>query len=278
MSGKPLRSQALDLVGKNWSNASQTREKNLGNINRFCDMLEAKYGLESIHNLKAKHIDGVFEELRENRMSPSTIAGYATAARMIAEGIGKANIVPRSNAELGGSRAGHRLCPGVVNHETLQVVRDSVAKAQVWMGHAADMARDFGLRMQGATSKFSLVHKDGQDFLRVKEKGALVRHVPFENQRQVETARRAFEHMRQHGHDSLVPKDLTLKQGYNALRDAWSKAGGTKANDANFHKLRHGYIQARTNNDLGSMSRSEKQALCIAVGHFDISKLGHYSK
>ncbi len=276
--GKPLRCQALEHIGKNWSNGKGTREKNLGNINRFCDKIEAKYGLESIQNLSTKQISGVFADLRAEGLSSTTIAGYATAARMVAEGIGKANIVPRDNAALGGSRAGERLNPKDVNSEGLQATRDAVAKENLWLGLAADMARDFGLRMEGSISRYEVVQVDGKDFLRVVEKGGLMRHVPFENNRQVETAKTVFAYIRENGLTSLIPKDMTRLEGYNSLRTAWRDAGGTKANGSNFHAFRHEYVQERTGNNLAGMTKDEKQALTVAVGHFDASKLRHYSK
>lgn len=279
MAGKPLRTQALERVGKNWSNASETRDKNLGNIRRLCDRIEEKFGLESIQNLKPHMIEAVFADMQAEGLASTTIAGYATAARTVAEGIGKANIVPRDNAGLGGSRASQRLKPKDVDRGALQAVRDrAVEAAGQWVGLAADMARDFGLRMAGSVSRFEVVQVDGRDYLRVTEKGGLTRHVPFENQRQVETAKAVFAHIREHGQTSLIPTGMTKKQGLNSLRTAWLNAGGTKTNNANFHCWRHAYVQERTGNDLASMARDEKEALVRAVGHFDTSKLRHYSK
>lgn len=277
MAGKPLKTQALERVGKDWSNASGTREKNLGNIRRLCDRIEDKFGLEKLDNLKEKHLQAVFNDMRAEGMASTTIAGYATAARTVAESIGKANIVPRDNESLGAGRAGERLCPKDVNHEGLQTTRDAVAKENLWHGLAADMSRDFGLRLEGSVSRFSVVQMDGQDYLRVTEKGNLTRHVPFENQRQVETAKAVFAHIRERNQTSLIPTGMTRKQGYDSLRMAWRDAGGTKANNANFHAFRHAYVQERTGNNVASMTREEKQALVKAIGHGDTSKLRHYS-
>lgn len=276
--GKPLKTQALERMGKDWSSAKGTRDKNLGNVRRFCDRIEEKFGLERLDNLKPGHVAAVFADLRAEGAAPTTIASYATAARIVAESIGKANIVPRDNAALGGSRAGERLMPKDVDADRLAAVRDAVGARAEWMGLAADMARDFGLRLGGAISRFEIVQKDGADWLRVTEKGGLTRLVPFENERQVQTAAAVFGHIRENGQTSLIPHGMTLKQGYNALRDAWSEAGGTKASGANFHAWRHAYVQERTGNDVRSMTQADKEALTQAVGHFDPSKLRHYSR
>lgn len=104
-------------IGKIHSNSNLTNQKKFGNMSRLLDKVQEKFGLEKIDNLKTNHFEKVFQDLKEKGLSNSTLTGYATAARMIAESIGKQNIVPRDNKDLGISRAGERLQPQECNFE-----------------------------------------------------------------------------------------------------------------------------------------------------------------
>ena len=131
---RKLAYQALKLVGKNWGKSSLTIEKNRGDIRRLADRIEKRFGLEDIHNLKPRHLITIFEEMKAEGRVATTLCSYATAARTIAQAIGKQNILPRTNQELGFSRAGERFRPIHADIQGLEEVRRRLYARSEWQG------------------------------------------------------------------------------------------------------------------------------------------------
>lgn len=154
-----LRHQAEKMLGKDRRSATLTQYKNKGQVARFCDRVQEKYGLERLQGLKTKHIEGVFKDLKAGGLSSSTLASYATAARRVAEAIGKNNIVPRTNKGLGISRSGDRLKPVDANSLQISALTDALHKEAQWLGLASEMRSCFGLRLK--ESLLSREVKDG---------------------------------------------------------------------------------------------------------------------
>jgi len=90
MAGK-IAMQARELVGKNWSKGSLTREKLLGNIERISEFMQ-KQGLQKIQDMKSKHVERFIQDMQNRNLSNSTQAGYLTVLRVLAGAIGKQNI------------------------------------------------------------------------------------------------------------------------------------------------------------------------------------------
>ena len=107
--------------------ATLTTDKRFGDIGRLAARIENKYGLEKISDLKPGHISSVINDLKDEGKSSSTLTSYATAARLLATSVGKSNIVPRSNKEMGISRAGERYKPISQANQAHQI-REKLAK------------------------------------------------------------------------------------------------------------------------------------------------------
>ena len=67
MAGK-LENQARDLIGKNWSKASGTRQVLLGNVARIAEHMREQ-GLNRIQDMKTKHVERFFQKIAT--LSPS---------------------------------------------------------------------------------------------------------------------------------------------------------------------------------------------------------------
>lgn len=269
--GKSLTDQAMEVMGKNWSNSSLTREKNLGNVERLLDRIEAQSGLESLENLKPGHITAAFEQMQAEGLSASTLSGYATAARMVAEGIGKANIVPRDNESLGVSRAGERYNPIVSDPADRDQVQAALAERYgEHLALAHEMRESFGLRAKESLLSVNVVERDGKQFLQVEgAKGGRDRLVEIHTDRQRAAVAGVQAHLAQTGQRSLCPADKSLKQTYDQQRNALRAVGATKANASNAHASRHAYVQERS----GQVSDRE---LAQEVGHNREEVLNHY--
>lgn len=105
-----LEYQATHCISKERHVGDKTNTEHLGSLGRVGRWLEDRYGLSDIRNMKSHMVQTFF---REQDMSPSTVEKYATSFRLIASSIGKENIVPRSNKELGGRTAAERYAPKV---------------------------------------------------------------------------------------------------------------------------------------------------------------------
>lgn len=262
-----LKYQASKLLGKNRRAGTLTQQKNAGQVRRFCDVVQNKYGLQNIRNLKTKHVVGAIEELKSQGLGSSTLASYVTAARSIAQTIGKQNIVPRSNRELGISRAGDRLKPVKADTDKLNDITAQLYEKAEWLGLAAEMRKEFGLRAK--ESLLSTEVADGKLVVR-GSKGGRPRDIPIRNESQRELLDRIQDHLNREGKTSLVPSRLSLKQGLKSQSNTIHRLGGTKENNAHPHSSRHSYAQAL--HEQGS----DPQDIAEELGHGRTEVVSHY--
>lgn len=262
-----LRYQAEKLLGKNRRASKLTQYKNTGQIKRLCDVIQQKYGLESIRNLKTKHILGVFEELKDKGLSPSSLASYATAARSLASALGKQNIVPRTNRELGISRAGCRLKPIQADMNKSHAITKRLHNKEEWLGLAAEMREQFGLRAKESILSHEV--KDGELIVQ-GSKGGRPRTIRIRSQGQRDIIERVQSHIETNNKTSLIPSDLSLKQGLKKQANTLHRLGANKENAAHAHALRHHYAQQLTQEGVGKQKISEE------LGHSREEIVAHY--
>lgn len=269
MSSK-LQHEAKQLVGKNYGKASQTVEKLVGNIERIATSM-ASQGLQSIRHMKSKHVERFFDSLKAEGLCASTMANYATAMRTIAAAIGKENIVPLANKELGISRE-DRYQPKYGDTEKMNEVREALYRKSEWQGLAFDLQREFGLREKESLQSFyRIVEKDGTEYLQVEgAKGGRERCVEIETQSQRDVVGAVNGYIRTTGGKSLMPSHLTLIQALKKQSNDISRAGGTKANKANSHLWRHSKAQ-----EFGRDGKSDKD-IAEYLGHGREGVVNHY--
>lgn len=260
--------------GKMHSASTLTAEKNIGNVERILQIIEKEFGLTNLDGIKTKHMERVFEVLQEKGLSNSTLASYATAARMIAEQINKKNIVPRTNAELGISRTGERLNPVQCNTEKMQEIRAGLYNKAEYLGLAHDMRGAFGLRAkESLVSSKVLSDAQGRQFLAVEgSKGGRPREIELRTPEQKAVLERVHGYLRATGQKSLIPANLSLKQGLEAQKKALESCGAKKAYGTHAHALRHAYAQARASEGLS------RDTIAQELGHGRADVVSHYVK
>jgi len=252
--GKSLERQSMDRIGKNWSKASLTREKLLGNVREFSRFIEGKYGLEKIENLKPNMVKEYVSTLHERGVAASTKADKMTAVRVLAEAIGKRNIVERHNSEYGIERV--RVNPQPVDHERLVEVRQSIAERAnqgdqiARMVRAADALRsEFGLRAKESLLSSKLEERAGGKMYLVVEgaKGGRLRELEVRTEGQLRAVQLVTETAKALGSGTgrIIPPHMSLKQAYDAQRNLWRQSGGTRSTSANMHGERHGFARER---------------------------------
>lgn len=225
-------------------------------------------GLQSIRHIKSKHVERFFSSI--SKLSPSTRANYATAMREIAESIGKKNIMPRTNLDIGIDRA-DRYSPKHGNIEKMMEIRNVLYSKGEWRGLAYDLQREFGLRIKESLLSNKTLEINGKEFLIVKgAKGGRPRNLEIQNLEQADVVKRVQEYIRQSGGSSLMPPEKTLAQGYKSQVNAISRAGGTKENAANSHLWRHEKAREMT-------ARGSKDAeIAQHLGHGREGVVRHY--
>lgn len=268
---KRLAHQAQKLTGKNWSKGSLTIKKNRAMIRLFADRVERKYGLQRIQDLKTKHVIGVFEDLLATGYTASTLSAYATAARTIAKAVGKQNIVPRTNQELGFSRKENRYRPIKANEEFLHEVGKQLYGRSEWQGLAHDLRHHFGLRAKESLLSSEVVIGRDCTLLIVRgAKGGRPRGVPIETDRQLALVDRLHTYLARGKQQSLVPPELGFQCAYNKQRNDLHRLGAVKAVSAHAHSLRHKFVQ-----DLQAAGVSDTDLVEI-IGHGRTKSLDHY--
>lgn len=268
-----LQNEARALVGKNWSGASLTREKLLGNLDRIAEFAGSK-GYQHIDQIGGRFVTDFFSYLQEEGRSSSTISGYATAMRTLADAIGKANIVPRENGTLGGSRAGTRLQPKQANVDKMLEVRQALYEKAEWLGIAHDLRAAFGTRAKECLlTRLTFTDNRGRTLLKVDgAKGGRPRSIAVDKPEKGAILAALKEHLQATGGKSLIPAGMTLKQAYDFQRNTLHRLGATKENGANAHLARHAYAQGLK--DLGV----DRKAIAEDLGHGRIEVLSHYCK
>ncbi|QEM67707.1 hypothetical protein FO488_05760 [Geobacter sp. FeAm09] len=284
---RKLVRETLDRVGKNWSKASSTNAKLISRLKNIAQYMATNQGLNSITHMKTRHVDAYVAHLRDERhLAPSSLQGYATAMRQLANTIGKSNII-RSNIELGANRSNadrYKNANTPSDTAKLTEIRDGLYARAEWQGLAHEMQQLFGLRIKESLGSVNTIERDGRFFLHVPRgfaKNGLERLVPVESGAQRDLLDRVQAHCHNEGQRSLIPAAKSLKQGYwqqvNAIRDL----GGTKKNNANSHSLRREYIRERYAEIREIPDREQRQeaeqGLIEQVGHFDTEKLRHYT-
>jgi len=265
-----LRSQLQ--FSKMRSTSTLTNEKNLNNVSRLCDKIQEKFGLEKIENLKTNHLKTVFKDLQNQGLSNSTLAGYATAARMIAAQIHKDNIMPKMNKELGISRAGERLQPLQNNTIKQQEITRSLYDRAQYLGLAAEMRQEFGLRAkESLLSNKIVLDAQGRTYLQIEgSKGGRPRTVEIKTQEQRAIISKVQAYIRANDQKSIIPRDQNLKQAITQQRNALSAAGATRADGSNAHALRHAYAQQR------AAEGATRAQIADELGHGREEVVSHY--
>lgn len=268
-----LKHEARGVIGKNWSGGSLTREKLLGNLDRISEFAAAK-GYQHMSQIGGRFVTDFFEHLKAEGRSSSTISGYATAMRTLAGAIGKANIVPRGNESLGGSRAGTRLQPKEPDIGKLLDVREKLYSRAEWLGIAHDVRAAFGVRAkESLLTRTTFVDDRGRTLLKVEgTKGGRPRNLTVDTPEKGSVVARLREHLAATGGRSLIPGTMSLKEAYNFQKNSLHRLGATKVNHANAHLARHAYAQALKEAGV------ERAAIAEDLGHGRIDVISHYCK
>ncbi len=254
---KPLSMQALEVIGKNWSKSSKTRQAHLQHTKEFANHVSHSFGLQNIQNLKPNHIENYVQYMKTSGLDNGTMCNRMASVRALAKAIGKPNIVARENSFYGINR-GSRQKPQLANQRELDRIRSAVADLAnagdrvALMCHAAAELREvFGLRANESLMSSRLVDTSNGVALEIEgAKGGRTRELLVRNDAQLRAVQIVAQVSEALGSATgrIIPPEMSLEKAYNAQRTLWRSLGGTKSSGANMHVERHKTAQEMKSN------------------------------
>lgn len=224
----------------------------------FSELFKLHYKIESVHNLKQKHLKAVFQNLEAQGQAPSTLQSKISMMRLFCEWIGKPGMVEESSNY-------------VVN--PLSTKRTMVVKEdKSWDGNGIDvmvkleeirsedkkiagvllLCYGFGLRIREAVM-MNVFKSDEQRVLTVIHgtKGGRIRHVPIEHDWQVELLK-DLRGIADQKTGKLVERGDTVERSIRRVRWQMEKRGLVLAKaGVTPHGLRHQYMHERFKEQTG---------------------------
>ncbi|MAI19226.1 MAG: integrase [Marinovum sp.] len=228
----------LRRICRHNKDGSYKTQKDRENILMLCARDLETLGIKaaSAHSIKPKYTEKLVEFWQTNGVSDATIANRVCALRYWAAAVDKANVVPRTNAELGIER---RSQSNENKAQRLDLEKGETLPCKR-MQLACKAMSAFGLRMEEAL-KLNASFSDKGDHIALKAswcKGGRARVIPLtmpERQRALLDEIKAVC-----GSGSLIPDDKSYIQHRKAFENQTLKAGFS-----NLHGLRHNYAQVR---------------------------------
>ena len=202
------------------------------------ELSEMGYRHLSPRNLKRKHVVAPVNRWLERKLAVVTIKSRMSTVRWLARKIGKPNVVPRTNAELGipdRSRVGSPSKAFTLTPEMLERVPSPYVRVSL------ELEEKFGLRREEAT-KIKLHEADQGNKLVLRGtwcKGKRAREIPIRTPAQRELLERAKVLAQATPEGSLIPEKTYVKHIKVYERQTY------KAGIRSPHGLRHAYAQAR---------------------------------
>ena len=281
MAGKfgSLIHQARQAIGKLYgrTHGEKSTKALQSSLRTITGYLKSEYGLQRIENLKPQMVQSFFKTRLTAGISSSQLGKDATAFRLLAEKIGKQNIVPRSNPELGFSRTkSDRMQPKTLDRVAADGIRAKLVEHHEKTGQAEDKAliAAFDLRSAfGLRAGESISAQANGNNVDVTGKGGRFRTLPAVSKEQKQALADLKSVSKEVGNlqGKLIPPHLSQQQMYDYQRNTIRSCNGTKAANTNMHASRHEYAQREK-----AAGVSDKQ-LSKQLGHGREDVIGHYA-
>ena len=264
----PLERQVVSIMAANRENSYATQRKRGDALRAAARSAHERFGLQKWDNLKAKHIQWIVERWKEADQGRRSIDEKLSHLRWLVRKIGKANLVPRSNEELGVAPGPRKTRAGkTISDERFSKIVGDVTDPR--LRAALMLGRYLGLRFKEA-----MLFRPGRDWQRdrvwVKRgpKGGRPRYLFLHNARQREALLGARSLAR--GEEALIPREMpTYEKWRRCCYEALRKAGMGRKTNVLFHDLRRTYAVERMKGLLARGVRRDDAARLVAreLGH-----------
>ena len=224
----------------------------------FSDLFSLGYKIESIHNLKEKHLVAVFNHLEKHRQSPSTIQNKISIMRVFCDWIGKTGMVKDSTYYVQDKASVRRSMVAKEDKSWdgngINVLEKlpEIAEEDETVAIVLELCWAFGLRVKEALMLRPAVSEEGQ-FILLREgtKGDRSRAIPIENSIQRNVLERAKE-LTDKKTGFMGKRGLTYDQKRRRFYYVLEKCGITLSEgNISAHGLRHQYMQKSFSGMLG---------------------------
>jgi len=248
-----LLQQNRDKAAKSDKKVSaRTQEIRRTNIrNFFSDLFKLKYKIQSVYNIKPKHLEAVFNFLEVMGQSPSSIQNKISTMRIFCGWIGKADMVKDSSTYVKDKASARRTTVAKEDKSWVGNGIDVLTKlAEIYAGNYVvgiwlELCWVFGMRIQEAVMFRPFVAiTDGGIWIREGTKGDRGRFIPFETEIQFRILEKALTIA--DGKTGFTgPRGMTGEQKLEHFKNELKKYGITLAkNGVTAHGLRHQYMHA----------------------------------
>ena len=201
----PLERQLISIYAANREDAYDTQRARASALRGVATMLHETFGLQKWANLGSKHIAHVVERMKTEDTGHRSIEGKLSHLRWLVRKIGKANLVPRLNAELGVEPGPRKTRAGkTISDERLQTILSALDDPRMQM--AVRLGRYLGMRFREA-----MLFRPSRDFdgervwLKRGTKGGRPRYLYLHNAKQREVLELARSLVS--GEGALIPQD-----------------------------------------------------------------------
>jgi len=268
--GIPLEDQLISIFAANREDAYNTQRARASALRGIATMLHETFGLQKWANLGAKHIEHVVERLKAEDSGKRSIEGKLTHLRWLVRKIGKANLVPRSNAELDVEPGPRKTRAGkTVSDERLGTLLGALEDPR--LRASAKLGRYLGMRFRE-----SMLFRPWRDFdgeriwLKRGTKGGRPRYLFLHNakQREVLVEVRALVGS---ADAALIPREWkTFDSWRQHCYHEFRKAGLGQEEDVVFHDLRRSFACERMKYLMEVRGRTQDDAAGLVA-----RELGH---
>lgn len=242
--GKPrsLEAQMTHLVSRNKEGSFATHRDRQVNLKAMATELRKDFKLSKLENLKLKHVTHLVAKWKQEEKSISTIKNRVSQIRWVAEKMGKQNMIPHKNSELGIEDRRHDYNSDKAWTPTHEFKSHLSEAASLHV----DLMREFGMRFREAATfrPNENVHQDKIDVIN-GTKGGRDREVPITNDLQRDLIERVKHYIDSQRQESLIPQGMTFKKWEDSVRNEQAQQGMTKDGVGTPHGLRHAYAQER---------------------------------
>ncbi len=237
--------------GKNKRVGHLTQEKRkLVIMGCVADLHYLGYRIESMSNLRDKHIYAWIQFLVKNRQKPATIQNKLSIIRVYCRWIGKRGMVRSPQYYVDTPELVKRSTAAKVDKswdgKDRSKLIDAVSKKDNVVGMQLELCHEFGLRRTEAIMlKPCIADENIVLHVRSGTKGGRPRLIPIDTQQQREVLEKA-KSMAEANSGLMRPPGKSLKQAINRFKYIMRYCGITKLGEGvTSHGLRHGYVHRR---------------------------------
>jgi len=263
MDHTPLQDQLISIYSRNREDSHATQRKRAWCLGAAARALTEKFGLQKLDNLKQKHVVFLVERWKETDTGRRSIEEKLTYLRWILQKIGKQNLLPKTNRELGiepGPR--HTRAGKVVTNDRLAEILTALPDPRIQS--AVLLARHVGLRFKEAMLLRPWRDWDGtRVWIKRGSKGGRPRYLFVHNEAQREVLEGARRLASKEG--ALIPREWPTWESWRQHVYPILRAAGV-----GFHDLRRSYVVDRMDGLINDQGLDPERAAALVareVGH-----------